>query len=463
LKNLIVRNPACPRAVVGSLALGTPADGRAAIDAAHAALTTWAGLATAERCRLLTAAAAATRDGLADRAALLTRENGKVLRDAAGECASVEATAARIADLAGVLDPRVVEDQTTKIVEFRRPFGVTLVIVPYNWPIALASSHLVPALLAGNTVVVKPPLQCPLALIESLNRVAAALPAGVLSVVTGPDRTLTTAMLHDRRVAGVGFTGSVLTAVKIMNTLRDVKRLVLELGGNDAAVICDDAVFDDRFGDHLVTGALWTSGQFCAAVKRVYVHRSRYAELCEFLEARFSEQVVGDGLNERVTLGPLISEAARDRARALIAQSRAEGARVIECGQVDDPASFAEGYFVRPTLVLGPAQDSAVVQGEQFAPVLPVLPVSGDEEAIAMTNDNPYGLSGSVWSESEDRAFAVASRIESGSVLVNGTRALTKSARVPFGGAKQSGIGRTGAGSGLLSYSEPQHNFVLRA
>jgi acyl-CoA reductase-like NAD-dependent aldehyde dehydrogenase len=462
LNDLIVRNPASPQTVVGSVTLGTPADGRAAIDAAHAALASWAGLATAERCRLFTAAAAATHDGLADRAALLTRENGKILRDAAGECAAIEATAARIAAFAGVLDPRIVEDETTKIVELRRPFGVTLVIVPYNWPIALASSHLVPALLAGNTVVVKPPLQCPLALIESLRLVAAALPPGVLSVVTGPDQTLTTAMLHDPRVAAVGFTGSVPTAVKIMSTLRDVKRLVFELGGNDAAVICDDAVFDDRFGDHLVTGALWTSGQFCAAVKRVYVHHSRYTELCEFLEARFNEQVVGDGLNERVSLGPLISEAARDRARALIARSHAEGARVIECGQVDDPASFAEGYFVRPTLVLSPAQASAVVQDEQFAPVLPVLPVSSDEEAIAMSNDSPYGLSGSVWSESEDRAFAIASRIESGSVLVNGTRALTKTARVPFGGAKQSGLGRTGTEAGLLCYSEPQHNFVLR-
>jgi acyl-CoA reductase-like NAD-dependent aldehyde dehydrogenase len=444
------------------VAFGTPADGRAAIDAAHAAGPAWAELTPAERAGLLGAAVAATHPGLSPRARLLTRENGKVLRDATAECMSLEAVVPRTAAFTSVLDPRMIEDENASIAELRRPFGVTLIIVPYNWPIALATSHLVPALLAGNTVVVKPPLQCPLALIESLDLVAASLPHGVLNVVTGPDDTLTTSMLHDPRVAAVGFTGSVPTAVKIMNTLRDVKRLVLELGGNDSAVICDDAVFDDRFADHLVTGALWTSGQFCAAVKRVYVHESRYTELCDLLAATFDEQVVGDGLNDRVTLGPLISEAARERAHRLIERARDEGARVVECGKVDEPTTFEEGYFVRPTLVFGPAQDSAVVQDEQFAPILPVLPVRSDAEAITLTNDSPYGLSGSVWSASHDRAFGIASRIDSGSVLINGTRALTKAAQVPFGGAKQSGLGRTGAAAGLLCYSEPQHNFLIR-
>jgi acyl-CoA reductase-like NAD-dependent aldehyde dehydrogenase len=460
---LTVYNPAYPQTAVGTVPLGTPADGRAAIDAAHAAGPSWSGLSFAERHKLLSTAAAATQAGLAERAVLLTRENGKVLRDATGECGSIGPTVQRTAAFAAALEPRVTEDETVKIVEMRRPLGVALVIVPFNWPVTLAHSHVVPALLAGNTVVVKPPLACPLALIESLHLMAAQLPPGVLTVVTGPDQTLTTSMLHDPRVAVVGFTGSVPTAVKIMNTLRDVKRLVFELGGNDAAVVCDDAVFDDRFGDHLVTGALWTSGQFCAAVKRVYVHQSRYDELCEVLAARFGQQVVGDGLNERVTQGPLINAAARDRASGLLDQARAEGARVVECGEVDDPAAFAAGYFVRPTLIFGPAQDSAVVQGEQFAPVLPVLPVSSDAEAIALANDSPYGLSGSVWSAGEDRAFDIASHINSGSVLVNGTRALTRSAMVPFGGAKQSGLGRTGAAEGLLSYSEVQHNFAVRA
>jgi acyl-CoA reductase-like NAD-dependent aldehyde dehydrogenase len=461
-ERLPVVNPARPDALVGSVALGTPADGRAAIDAAWAARQSWAARPTAERYQLIASAVTGTREDLPERAALLTQENGKVLRDATGECLSLDATVRDVGEFVGALDAVILEDAGTKIIELRRPFGVALIIVPFNWPIALATSHLVPALLAGNTVVVKPPLSCPLALIDSLARVASALPPGVLNVVPGPDETLTTSMLQDRRVAVVGFTGSVPTAVKIMNALRDVKRLVLELGGNDAAMICADAVFDDRFADQLVTGALWTSGQFCAAVKRVYVHSSRYTELCELLQARFDEQVLGDGLRDGVSLGPLISAAARERAQSLIARSRAEGARVIECGKVDDEDGFRAGYFVRPTLVLGPAQDSMVVQAEQFAPVLPILPVASDDEAVTLANDSSYGLSGSVWSASEDRAFALAARIESGSVLINGTRARTKARGVPFGGAKQSGIGRTGGTAGLLSYSEAQHNFAVR-
>jgi acyl-CoA reductase-like NAD-dependent aldehyde dehydrogenase len=461
-ERLPVVNPARPDAVVGSVALGTPADGRAAIDAAWAARQSWAALSVGERYELLASAVAATGEDLPGRAALLTQENGKVLGDATGECMSIQATVTDIGAFAGILDTKTFEDESTKIMELRRPFGVALIIVPFNWPIALATSHLVPALLAGNTVVLKPPLQCPLALIDSLAHVAAGLPPGVLNVVTGRDETLTSSMLADSRVAVVGFTGSVPTAVKIMNALRDVKRLVLELGGNDAAVICEDAVFDDRFSDQIVTGALWTSGQFCAAVKRVYVHSSRYQELCALLEARFNEQVVGDGLNDGVSLGPLISAAARERTGDLLARTRAEGAQVVECGKAEDEAGFRAGYFVRPALVLDPAQESMVVQAEQFAPVVPVLPVSSDEQAISLANDSTYGLSGSVWSASEDRAFGIAARIESGSVLINGTRARTKARGVPFGGAKQSGIGRTGGTAGLLSYSEPQHNFTVR-
>jgi acyl-CoA reductase-like NAD-dependent aldehyde dehydrogenase len=396
------------------------------------------------------------------RATILTGESGKLIRDARRECSSFPTNVAVMTNFLAALKATTVVDEQSVVEELHRPIGIALIIVPYNSPIALAGLHVIPALLAGNTVIVKAPPQCPLAMVETLVAIARRLPEGVMNVVAGPDDQMTKAIMQDRRIGVIGFTGSTKTAVAITRSLNDVKRLVFELGGNDAAIVCEDAELGEAIANDLVASALLISGQFCAAVKRIYVHRSRAAELQELLLAKFNEQVVGDGLDERVTVGPLISASARDNAEALVRQARSSGAQVFECGEIADDRDFKAGYFVRPTLIFNPSQRSDVVQKEQFAPILPVLAVESDDEAIRYANDSEYGLSGSVWSGSQEHAFKLAAQVETGSNVINSARPRANIAKVPFGGAKQSGIGRTGGAVGLLAYSELQHNFEVR-
>lgn len=456
-----VHNPAHPDEVVGWAPVSGAAAGREAISAAVAAQHQWTALTPADRLKLLQDATAFGDDVVGARAELLTRENGKVIGDARGECRTMGGKVSEAAGYLTALDSKDSRDDAERVLELRKPFGVVVAIVPSNWPVGLTSSHLIPALVAGNTVVVKLPRECPLAADQTLAAMRDRLPDGVLHALTGNDEDVTRALLQDRRVGGVGFTGSVATAVRITQTIEDVKRLVFELGGNDAAIVCADADLSDIMIDRMARSALRTSGQFCVAIKRVYVHRTRYDELRSKLAARFEQEVVGDGLCDGVTLGPLISARARDYACSLVAGARAAGAEVLEFGSMRGIDAIEDGYFVRPTLVFGAAQDSELVSVEQFAPVLPVLPVDSDAQAIEWTNQSRYGLSGSVWSGSEEHALEVAAHVDSGSVLVNSTRAVANPWRLPFGGAKQSGVGRLGPLAGLLSYSEPQHNVAM--
>jgi acyl-CoA reductase-like NAD-dependent aldehyde dehydrogenase len=251
----------------------------------------------------------------------------------------------------------------------------------------------------------------------------------------------------------IGLTGGTRTAVSVLNSVRDVKEFVFELGGNDAALILDDAPVTDALATRLTLGAMSLNGQYCSAVKRLYVHRSRAAELTEAMAAAFSQVVVGDGLDETTTIGPLISAAALDQARSLIDGAAGAADAVIESGTVASPGLPDGGYFLRPTLVAGAAQDSALVQEEQFAPVLPIVVFDGDESGLAMANDSRFGLGGSVWSADAERAGALADRMRAGIAIVNGTPFDTKDLRTPFGGVGQSGIGRLLAAAGLEAYS----------
>jgi acyl-CoA reductase-like NAD-dependent aldehyde dehydrogenase len=335
----------------------------------------------------------------------------------------------------------------------RKPHGVVLILVPFNAPVALAAAHLMPALVAGNTAVVKVPLLCPLAVTAVLESLAAALPPGAVEVVTCSDVHAGEHLVGDPRVRMIGLTGGVRTAVAVLNAVRDVKETVFELGGNDAALLLDDVPVTDSLARRLTVGALSLNGQYCSAVKRLYVHRSRLGEVAEAMTAAFARVVVGDGLDPAVALGPVISGAAAGRARELVAKAAADGARVVEGGVIADADGFAEGYFVRPTLVIDASQASAIVQQEQFAPVLPIIAYDDDEAGLAMANDNEYGLGGSVWSADIERAERLADRLAVGIAIVNGTPFDTKDLRTPFGGVSQSGIGRMLAAAGLQAYT----------
>ncbi|MDG4798345.1 aldehyde dehydrogenase family protein [Micromonospora sp. WMMD1082] len=442
---LPVRNPANRDEVVGTVALGSADHVDRALDLAVAAAPGWAALTATARADLLRSAAdALDRHDPAARAVLLTREHGKVRWESTLDVGGAAAILRYYAGLAAEFDAEVDHRNAAGTARFRRrPLGVTAVIVPWNYPVYLASLMLVPALLAGNPVVVKPSEVTPLALTETLRILAAALPPGVVTVVPGTGSVAGTALTTDRRVRAVLFTGSTATGRTIMAAAAPtLKRLGLELGGNDPALVLESAMIDDRLIDELVRGTFTSSGQVCYSVKRIYVHRSRYAELVTAYTEAADALVVGDGRDPETTIGPLTTRSQYDRVRALVAEARRHGARVRTVGRRGTTAHWERGNFLLPTVVTDAPHDIALVTEEQFGPTVPILPFDTDDEAVALANGTDYGLAASVWSADASHADTVARRIEAGSVFVNAHRLGASDLAMPFGGAKQSGLGR---------------------
>ncbi len=279
------------------------------------------------------------------------------------------------------------------------------------------------------------------------------LPAGLLTTMTGPIPTVGARLLEHPGIGKVSFTGSCasgrVVAAAVANTL---KNLTLELGGNDAALVLDDAVIDDKLCGDLVTAAFTTTGQVCLAVKRVYAPRHLVGPIADGIAAVLEDYVIGPGLAEESTMGPLHTAAQREKVRELVADARAQGATVRTCGILaGDPD---RGYFELPTVVTGIAHGSRLVREEQFGPTLPVLGYDTVDEAIAMVNDSDYGLASSIWTEDEDRAVGLARRIQAGSTYINAHGLFAVDPRAPFGGVKQSGVGRELGREGLLSFTE---------
>ena len=451
-----VFNPARPDEIAGYAPLGTAAHAQAAVEAAREAQPDWAATPIEERIARLSEASERSYEGLPERAELLSRENGKVRWEAEADCGGfalftdycVEAGAAALA-------AEVISDETSRIEISRQPIGVVAAISSWNWPVGLMSAKFAPALLAGNTIVIKPPTACPLAVIDAIRQVAACFPPGVVNVVTGPASQVGTVLTTSPHVNKIGFTGGTKTGVSLLNSLPDVKRVTLELGGNDAAIVLDDVDLGEDYVRNLAVGAFTTSGQVCFGIKRVYVHRSLFSDFCDFLTTVVAEHVVGEGLREAVTLGPLINAEAVQFVRGLVEDARNAGAQIREVGHIDDEAVFGAGHFLRPQIVIGPNQRSSIVQEEQFGPALPVLPFDSDDEAVTLANDTRYGLCSSVWSSDVDRAFELSRRLDAGQVFINGHSFFSVDLRAPFGGYKQSGIGREMGILGLQEYSEP--------
>ena len=438
-----VRNPARRSEVVGSVAMGTAEHVDRAVAAAHAALPGWSALSPAERAGRLAEAAAALDPHLAHLAELLTREQGKVLWESRVDVGGAAHILRYYAGLADHLAERVLrEDARGTVYLGRRPIGVTGVIVPWNSPVYLAFLGIAPALLAGNSVVVKPSELAPLALCEVLRVLSDQLPAGVVNVVPGAGEAGGALAAHPQ-VRKVFFTGSTATGKQVMRDASgNLKSVSLELGGNDPALVLESARVDDRLVRELVAGSFAASGQVCFDVKRIYVHAAHYADFVERFTAAVDEIVVGDGLDPRTTMGPVNNVSAHERLTGLMARTRKSGATVRELGTRLDPAGWDDGLFLLPTVVTDVDPGAEVVVTEQFGPVVPVLPFSDDEQALAMANATEFGLGASVWSEDRAHALSVARRIESGSVFLNVHRIGASDVAMPFGGVKGSGLGR---------------------
>jgi acyl-CoA reductase-like NAD-dependent aldehyde dehydrogenase len=381
-------------------------------------------------------------------APILTSEQGKSLADAKTEVLGAGVWFKYFAELE--MPREIIQDDDAAIAEvLRRPLGVVAAITPWNFPLILAAWKIAPALLAGNTMVLKPSPFTPLTTLRLGELLRDVFPAGVFNVVSGGDE-LGGWMTSHPVPRKVSFTGSVATGKLVAAAAApDLKRVTLELGGNDPAIVLDD-IEPAAIAKRLFWGAFSNNGQVCSAIKRVYVPQSRYDEYVEALAECARGVVVGDGMAEGTQLGPINNKPQFDRVTELVGDALAGGARAVTGGKpMDRP-----GYFFEPTILADISDGARIVDEEQFGPALPIIGYRDVADAVERANATHFGLSGSVWSSDPDRGAVVAGMLECGTAWVNAHLALAP--HQPFGGAKWSGIGVENGPWGLLGFTELQ-------
>ena len=458
LVRIEVRNPARPDDLVGTVVRGTPGHVDEAVAAAKAVQPAWAALTFAQRAQRLEAGIATLENDIERRAAVFVRENGKPLAEARGELMSVPKRQQMALGYAAELDAgRSLTAPHGRTFVFNRPYGVVVSIVPWNSPVSLAFTQVVAALLAGNCVVLKPPETCPLALIRSVMMFAEALPPGAINVVTGLPSEVGDALTTHPDVGKIGFTGSIPSARHIMaNAAQTIKGVTLELGGNDAAIVLDDADFGAATMKSMLGATFMMTGQVCMAIKRIYLPTKRCDEFLGAFAKSAETLVVGDGLEPAVTMGPLHTRKAQERADGLVEDAVRRGADVRQLGRIDNELTFSGGYFMRPVAVTNIPEDAPLMTEEQFCPAVPIATYDDVDDAITRANHSIYGLSGSVWSRDVDRAIKVAGQMEAGQVWINSHGVYAINHLAPYGGVKQSGIGRKSGIEGIREYLQSQ-------
>jgi acyl-CoA reductase-like NAD-dependent aldehyde dehydrogenase len=419
----------------------------AAMESATKAYRDWRSDEGARR-DALRAVADVLESSVDDLAPLLTAEQGKPLRDAKRE---VRGAALWCRYFAGLEVPReVVQDDERALVEvLRKPLGVVAAITPWNFPVSLASWKIAPALLAGNTMVLKPSPYTPLSSLRIGELLRGVLPPGVLNVVSGGD-ALGAWMTAHPVPRKISFTGSVATGKRVAAAAApDLKRVTLELGGNDPAILLDD-VDPEAVADRVFWAAFANNGQVCSAIKRVYVPEALYGPVVDALAERARAARVGDGAEEGTELGPINNRPQFERVAELVDEAVRGGARAV-AGGAPRPG---DGYFFEPTILADVSDGTRIVDEEQFGPALPVIPYRDLDDAVERANATHFGLSGSVWSGDPERGAEVAARLECGTAWANAH--LVIQPHQPFGGAKWSGLGVENGPWGLLGFTEIQ-------
>ena len=429
----------CPRASVRQLDM--------AVAAAKRAFPAWARTPIAERKAALLTIAEIIETNAAELARLLTQEQGKPVSDAIGE---VHGAVAYFRYFTGLdLPVETIDGGPKRRIEKRRiPLGVIGAIIPWNFPLLLFAFKVPAALLAGNTVVVKPAPTTPLSTLRLCELIKDVLPAGVLNVITDVN-DLGSAMTAHPDIRKISFTGSTATGKKVMaGAAEHLKRITLELGGNDAGIVLDD-VDPKTAASKIFAGAFGNSGQVCLAIKRLYVHESIYDAMCDELGKLADAAIVGDGLEQGTQFGPVQNRMQYVKVTGLIREAADYGTVMNHGG--DKPE---KGFFIRPVIVRDIADGNRLVDEEQFGPVLPVIKYSDPEDALARANSSLHGLGGSIWSSDLNRAQALAERMEAGTVWIN--QHVDIGPNIPFGGAKQSGLGVEMGEEGLAEFTQLQ-------
>ncbi|MBB3957527.1 aldehyde dehydrogenase family protein [Novosphingobium sediminicola] len=426
-----------PRADAGQL--------DAAVASAGRAFPGWAGLSYAERRAFIERFADGVEVRFEELARLMTMEQGKPLVQARGEVGGTIAGLRYFA--AQDIGSHVIRDTPAeRITEHRSPLGVVAAITPWNFPLILLVVKLAPALITGNVVIAKPAPTTPLTTLLLGEVAADILPPGVFQTLADAN-DLGAALTSHPGIAHVSFTGSTATGKKVLSSTVDtLKRFTLELGGNDAALVLDDADVA-KVAPAIFGAAMVNAGQVCLAAKRVYAPRAMYDDLCDALGALARAAVVGEGLDQDSQIGPVQNSAQYAKLIDYLAEAREQGKIVAGGAPLE-----REGYFIAPTIVRDLPDDARLVREEQFGPVLPVLPYDDLGQAIAAVNASEYGLGGTIWTGNPERGELVAMLIDSGTVWVN--RHLDLPFDVAFGGAKQSGLGRQQGIEGLLEFTQ---------
>lgn len=415
-----------------------------AVNAAHRAFETgaWPRMSATERGRILLRASTLVRQRLEAIAIVEARNAGKPIRDARGEVGLVASVLEYWGGAANKIFGETIPVQDAGLeVTLREPVGVCALIVPWNFPMVIASWKIAPALACGNTIIVKPAQLTPLsALLLADILTEAGLPPGVMSVLPGPGSLVGNALVMHPLVSKVSFTGSTEVGAQIMRLCADnITRVSLELGGKAANIVFADADLD-RCVESSVFAVFGNCGQDCCARSRILVQRSIYDEFVERFARRTAELHIGQPLDQATEVGPLISAGQRQRALDYIALGREEGARVYAGGTTPSLAGGEDGYYLLPAVLTNVDNRTRVAQEEIFGPVAGITPFESEEEAIRLANDTPYGLSGSLWTRDLGRGIRVAKGMRAGVLSVNSSHSVHTEA--PFGGYKKSGIGR---------------------
>ena len=448
-----IRNPATG-ALIDTVPRASAADVERAVEAAQAGKKRMAALPAHERCAILMRVADRIEDEQDALARLLVSENGKTHREIANEVRvaariwrGYAEEAKRLFGRATPLDS-VPGLERSLAVTIRQPLGVVAAIVPFNYPIELWSHKAAGALAAGNAVITKPPEECPLTIIRIAEFMeAAGLPRAAHQLVTGPGETTGAALVSDPGVQMISMTGSTAAGRHISRAAADtLKKVHLELGGNDATIVCADADPITTASD-LIAGRFTSgNGQICCAVKRVLVEDSQFDRLSEALLAKTQSLRLGDPASDETDVGPLISEEAARRVEAQVNQAVADGARVLTGGT-------RRGAFYDPTILTDVPRDSAIYDQEIFGPVLPLYRFGDFEQALAIANDTSYGLQAAIYTNDMSRVMRAFQRLDVGTVIVNHTTAI-RVENLPFGGTKLSGNTREGIHDTLLDMTE---------